>query len=496
MPQDNNLMSTNSNSYKSIMKGTAIFGGTQFFAILVNLIRGKLVALFLGPEGMGISSLMMSSMNTIQQFSSLGLNLSIVKEISKAKETGKEEKLLLVISIARALLRITAIIGALFTILFSRFLSNITFGNVDYYWYFILLSIAVFFTTMSNGELSILQGYRAIKKLAYASIIGSFTGLFVGVPLYYWFGYDAIVPAMIVLSLVNFLFYRYTSYKLTIKSIIFKWKEHSPLIKKMLLLGITLMIVSLLGTLANYILNTYIGRYGSLNDVGMYQAANSITNQYIGIVFTAMGLDYFPRLAAISQDNVKVKEMVNQQIEVVLFLMAPLCCFLILLAPLVIEVLLTKEFMGIISLIRWMGIGLFFKAFAFPLGYISFAKGDRKTFFWLEGVMGNLMSLVLGMISYFIWGLMGMGISLCITYILWGGLYNIITKRLYEFELSTNTYKILAVLIIFISLTFLFSFLNDTFFSYVFMGLSTFMCSLFCLFHLNKRLKFIRLKNK
>ena len=111
MPQDNNLMSTNSNSYKSIMKGTAIFGGTQFFAILVNLIRGKLVALFLGPEGMGISSLMMSSMNTIQQFSSLGLNLSIVKEISKAKETGKEEKLLLVISIARALLRITAIIG-------------------------------------------------------------------------------------------------------------------------------------------------------------------------------------------------------------------------------------------------------------------------------------------------------------------------------------------------------------------------------------------------
>ena len=50
MPQDNNLMSTNSNSYKSIMKGTAIFGGTQFFAILVNLIRGKLVAYFLGQR--------------------------------------------------------------------------------------------------------------------------------------------------------------------------------------------------------------------------------------------------------------------------------------------------------------------------------------------------------------------------------------------------------------------------------------------------------------
>lgn len=52
----------------------------------------------------------------------------------------------------------------------------------------------------------------------------------------------------------------------------------------MLLLGMTLMFAALLGTLANYILNTYIGRCGSLNEVGMYQAANSITNQYVGMV--------------------------------------------------------------------------------------------------------------------------------------------------------------------------------------------------------------------
>ena len=304
--------------------------------------------------------------------------MSIIKEISNAKEVGEKAKLLLVISIARTLLRITAIIGALFTILFSRFLSNITFGNDDYRWYFIMLSIAIFFTTMSNGELSILQGYRAIKKLAYASIVGAFTGLFVGVPLYYWMGYDAIVPAMIALSLVNFLFYRNTSRRIFVERIVFKWKENYLLIKKMLLLGMTLMFAALLGTLANYILNTYIGRCGSLNEVGMYQAANSITNQYVGMVFTAMGLDYFPRLAAISQDNSKVKELVNQEIEIVLLFMAPLCCILILLSPLIIKILLTDEFMGIIPLVRWMGLGLFFKAFAFPLGYISFSKGDKK----------------------------------------------------------------------------------------------------------------------
>lgn len=480
------------NAYKSIVKGAAIFGGTQAFTIIVNLIRGKFVALFLGPEGMGISSLMTASMNTIQQFSSLGLNLSIIKEISNAKEVGEKAKLLLVISIARTLLRITAIIGALFTILFSRFLSNITFGNDDYRWYFIMLSIAIFFTTMSNGELSILQGYRAIKKLAYASIVGAFTGLFVGVPLYYWMGYDAIVPAMIALSLVNFLFYRNTSRRIFVERIVFKWKENYLLIKKMLLLGMTLMFAALLGTLANYILNTYIGRCGSLNEVGMYQAANSITNQYVGMVFTAMGLDYFPRLAAISQDNSKVKELVNQEIEIVLLFMAPLCCILILLSPLIIKILLTDEFMGIIPLVRWMGLGLFFKAFAFPLGYISFSKGDKKTFFWLEGVLSNLLLLLISIVSYFIWGIIGMGISLCLTYFIWGGVYIFITKRLYELRLNAFIFRLLIILIFFILLTFLSTFLNNSVFSYACMVLSTLLCSLFCLFRLNKRMNFIR----
>ena len=49
------------NSYRSILKGTSIFGGVQIFQIAVNLIRGKFVAMFLGPTGMGISSLFNSS---------------------------------------------------------------------------------------------------------------------------------------------------------------------------------------------------------------------------------------------------------------------------------------------------------------------------------------------------------------------------------------------------------------------------------------------------
>ena len=62
----------NENGYKSILRGTSIFGGVQIFQILVNLIRGKFVALFLGPDGMGAASMFNSASNTLTQLSRSG----------------------------------------------------------------------------------------------------------------------------------------------------------------------------------------------------------------------------------------------------------------------------------------------------------------------------------------------------------------------------------------------------------------------------------------
>ena len=85
-----------------------------------------------------------------------------------------------------------------------------------------------------------------------------------------------------------------------------------------------------------------------------------------------------------------------------------------------------------------------------------------------------------------------MGISLCLTYFIWGGVYIFITKRLYELRLNAFIFRLLIILIFFILLTFLSTFLNNSVFSYACMVLFTLLCSLFCLFRLNKRMNFIR----
>lgn len=482
------------NSYRNIAKGTAVFGGMQVFTILINLIRGKFVALFLGPEGMGISSLLTSSMNTIQQCTSLGLNLSIVKEVSEAHETHDKEKIAQIAFIARTLLRITALIGAVVTLIFSRSLSVFSFGNPHYKWYFILLSAVVFLTTLSNGELALLQGLREIRKLALASVIGALTGLLTGIPLYYFMGYKGIVPAMIALSLATYGFYKYSGRKLFDKDILVGGRREKAfsLMKKMIYLGLVLMITSLLGTATNYALNAFISRYGTLNDLGLYQAASSITNQYVGIVFTAMSLDYLPRLSAIQSDTDKLGEVVNKQMEIVMFVLAPLSALLILFAPIAIRMLLSEEFLHIIPLLRWMALGLFLKGIAYPMGYISFSRGDKMIFFWLEGVWFNLLVLFFNILSYYLWGLVGLGISLCLIYLIGCALYLLITSRRYNYHPQRSLYKIVALLMFFLSICFCGSLLPNPIYGYIVMSISFVGCLLYCLVQLDQRLGLIK----
>lgn len=482
-------MQRKSNAYSSILKGTALFGGVQVFNILINLVRGKLVALLLGPEGMGISSLLTSSMNTIQQFTGLGLNLSSVQEIAKAHGQQDAERIGFVAYTLRRLLHLTALAGSLFAILFCSHLSEWTFGNADYKWHFALLSIVIFFSTLSGGELSILQGIHAVKKLAFASVIGSTIGLVVGIPLYYFLGYNGIVPAMIALPLAIYIFFRYHTNRLVnVSNVTYQWKTMYPLAKRMVSLGIVMMISSLLGTLTQYIMNSYIGRTGSLEDVGLFQAANSITNQYIGLVFAAMGADFAPRLSAISHDNGKVRQLVNQQTEIVVLLTVPLAMLLIMTAPLLIRILLTKEFLEVTPIICWMGLGVALKAIAYPMGYISFAKGDKKTFFWLEGIWGNILLLIANLSFYTLWGVYGLGMSFVFLYFIGCMTYVFLTFRLYEFKHSPQTLLLIAKSLTFLVILFLINLFSSSVYAYVLESVLFVLTCIFCLSELNKRI--------
>lgn len=477
------------NSYGSILKSTSIFGGIQIYQILITLIRGKFVAMFLGVAGMGVNALFTSLAQTLTQFSSLGLNLAIVKEVATLKEDPKA--LAHASAVAARLVFITATAGALICFIFSPILSKITFASDKYTGQFMLLSLMIFFTIAGNGFLSMLQGMRELKRISVASLSGAASGLIFGVPLYYFLGTKGIVPAMICVALTTFICY-ILSTKISLKDlpkdIKLTWQSSSPIAKKLIMLGLILMTNELIGALVTYSTNLYIRYFGALENVGLFQAANSLTNQYAGVVFTAMLLDFFPRLSAAASDNVKMRNIVNRQLEIVSLIATPLMSLLILSSPLVIKLLLTDEFEAILPLMRWMGIGVLIKALMFPLGYIAFAKDNRKLFFWLEGVICNILTLFLNCLFYSLFDLIGLSYALIADCIICFAIYCIVNNKLYGYRL--NKAALLHALggVLICCCVFAASNIGNTLVSYSLMSIFTGFSLIFSFFNLHHRL--------
>ncbi len=473
------------NSYRSILKSTSLFGGFKLFEILINVLRGKFVAMILGPAGMGVSSLFVTSSATIQRMASLGLNTAIVKDISRA-DGDSEAHVAAVIAASRRLLMATALIGAIICAGAAPWLSEFTFGSDKYTWSFALLGVFVFFSILSAGEMSFLQGLRHNRRLVQSSVVGSLTGLFVGVPLYYIWGTSGIVPAMCVIALSTFSCNYISMRKVRPDTPArFSWTAHRHIVKTLVLTGLVLVTNDVTSSLCTYLINTYIRFRSDLSEVGLYQAANSMTMQYAGIVFSAIIMDYLPRLSAVADNNILLRRVVNRQSEIVAYVTAPLLCLLIIFSPLAVRILLADSFMPVVTLMRWMCLGVIMRALMLPMGYIAFAKDNRRLFFWLEGVGGNTLTLVLSIGLYHYYGLMGLAYALVADNALCIIIYYVINRNYYRYRFSRRAMVAYIFAILSGLSVLMMSAIGHTALSYTLMGVT---CAAVCL------TAFIRLK--
>lgn len=486
-------MNANQQSYRGILKGTAIFGGVQGFNILISLIRGKLVAILLGTTGMGISALLTTTCNLIQLISSMGINMSAVRDLSSSNQNGTIEQTSKIVLTVRRFVSVSAIIGTLILICFSHLLSIITFGDTNYQIEFICLSVYVLLTTLLSGELCLLQGFRKLKLLSTCSIIGGACGLIVGVPLYYFWGTNGIVPGLIIQSIVSFIFVYYATKQITLVKIRMSWKESWHLGHQFLLLGLLMMFAYGFANLYQLGISSFIRTFGSLADVGLFQAANSITNQCVAPVYSAMTTDYYPQLAAVAHDKIKMHELVMNEAEIVILLIAPISIFLITLAPYIITLLLTDEFLPVTNIVRFMALSILLQAVYFPISNIATAKGDKKIFFLLEGVYANISAFGIYALFYYLFGFVGLGYGVLVRFTL--GTFIEILVYGYRYNVWYNErYFILAGKIFFLVITcFSSTFILNKIISNSLMIISTCSLVLFCIYELDKRISFLEL---
>jgi O-antigen/teichoic acid export membrane protein len=437
-------MSETKSSYGSIMKATSIFGGVQVFNILITLIRGKFVALLIGTAGMGLNGLLLSGLNLIKTLTSLGVPESAVKDIAKAHGSNDNLKIRTTFQVFKRLIWFTALLGVLATIIFSPLLSKFAFKNYEHTTEFIWLSVTFIFGALSGGIYTLLRGTRQFKYLAQANVFGGIVGLVVALPIFYFYGINGVVPAIILTAFANYLVSLYFTSKIKFEPINISWQETFQLGKPIVQLGLSLTLVNILASAVAFALSAYISKTGSLSDLGLYSAGNAIVEGYVGMVFTAMATDYFPRLSAVINDEAKWKRLVNEQAELVLIILGVVLVLLITTTPLLIRILLSKEFIASQSFIQLAVLAIPLKGLVWVVGYIFLAKGNNKLFLTVE-IIANLIVLGFNILFYHLYGLTGLGLSLCLSYIISCSFMLIILKKKHQFKFELDVFKFLFI---------------------------------------------------
>jgi len=459
-------MTEQQSSYRQIFKATSLFGGVQVFNILIGIVRVKFVAVLLGAAGVGIIGLLNAPLELIGAITGLGIYISAVRDISAADGTENPSRLTRAIMILRRWAWITGMMGAVVTMALAPNLSQWSFGNKEYTWSFVWLAATMLLGSISHGQTAVLQGTRRLNALAKASVYGSLLGLITSIPLYYLYGNEGIVPAMVISAVTALLLSWYFVRKVKLEPVKMTFRETITSGMGMVKLGVSMTVAGLIASLSRYVLNAYISNNGGVEVVGLYNAGWGVISQYTAVVFAAMATDYFPRLSAIHYDNEKVQDLVRQQSETAVLILTPLLSLLIVMMPVVIRVLYTKEFMPMLTFANLTILGIHFKTLSWAMGYIYLAKSEGRLFLILEIISGSII-LGLNLFCYHLYGLNGLGVSFIISYFLGILVSYYILRVKYQISFPLKQYARMIFTYSFVVLSFITSFMETELYRYI-----------------------------
>ena len=379
-------------SYRRILSGLALVGSAQAIQVLLSVVRMKAVALVLGASGVGLIGLWSGLQSLAENIARMGLGVTGVKELVLARPEARNYARVGLRSYALLWMVATVLTGVLFPHQIKALIGSaeIEATTVTYCMLGSAASVA------STTFLVELRGMHDTKRVAKAYVWGAFLStLFCLLVLWIlpqqaaiWFVVLPPVFAAIAAYVMN-LHYPIQA-KWSGRSQWPKWTSYWPLLFKA---GAPIMLAGLASIAIMFFIRLTIEQEANLHQLGLFVGAFMLSEKYLGFLMKAMGTDYLPRVTSVIKDRAATIEMVTRQTHVLTSLAIPPLLMIIGLAPLILHLLYSEDFVSAALLLQILVLGDFFKMVAWPIGYLMVAHGRSKAFAIKEGLVSGLFAL-------------------------------------------------------------------------------------------------------
>jgi O-antigen/teichoic acid export membrane protein len=437
-----------------LLKNTSYLIFTKVIKFIAGMIRAKFIAVYIGTLGSGIVSQLTQVTQAMSQFTLLGMNDGLVKQIAESDKERSDyrTKLLSLIKSYLVLISFTLVLTIILALIYSNKLTIYILGDIKYYNYFLIGLVSFPILVLNSISYALLTSYKLIKYIARSELILVVLNLFLFIPLLYYFGITGAVifvtASLLTTLVINHYFAKIKILKIYNISLIdilrarIDWES----IKLLFLFagfGVTAGIAFIAAeTITRSIIVTSIG----IKKIGIYSPISSWSGLFTGFIIPSIGTYLYPRLCE-SKINSEIIGILNDSLRFVTLLMIP---FLLLSIPIrfqIIPLFYSHEFLEAGYYMPWHFLGLLFYLWMYVFIQAMTATGRIK----MEGVILIIICITDIVVVYFlvpIVGLYGFMFKFIVSPIIFFVFYFLYFKHQIHFKLKKENLYLMAYLVI------------------------------------------------
>lgn len=398
------------------LKVGLLFAASTLSKLLAGLVVVKIIAVYIGADGLGRLGQFMSLMSMITILAGGGISTGIVKFVAQYKDDPKQLRAYIGVASLIAI-GSSAILGSVLLVL-ATYLSNWLFGTTNYADVIRLLAAAQFAIACTNLLMGLVNGHKRVHAFAIINGLGVIVGASgVAIGCIFW-GIRGAMYGLIWMPVANILFlvpWYFFGLRFKLGELLPLWDR----LKTGQFLQFSLMLLVSVFTMqmAQIVMRHIIEENNSWVQVGYWQAVSKISDAYLQFITVVLASYYLPRLAELRRRSEIAKEVWSvYKIAMPVLVLLSLSVFLA--RDHIILLLFSQEFLPMKDFFPWQLMGDAFKIAAYIGGYVAVARASTKIYIGAE----IFQSSTLVILCYFFvnkYGAVGASYAYCTTYIVY-----------------------------------------------------------------------------
>jgi PST family polysaccharide transporter/antigen flippase len=338
--------------------------------MVVNLAVIKMIAVSLGPVGLGAIGNLISVLSVVMVFAGGGIANGIAK--FAAQYRGQPRLAIRLIETASAFGLLVSGLVLIITVLAARPIAEALFARQDLWWLGPVLGASHLACFVGTATIAWVNGYHRSDIFAGISIVGYLGCLPVAVLLIHFFGFAGAALALMAMAGCTALPALWVLLRAPIMRVI-KVRLHKQEVLNLLRFsGMTLVSALAFPATEIAIRTTIIDNLG-VNQAGLWQALIRLSGAILGFYTVYLATSYMPRLSAMHEPTV-ITRFVSKSLMQIGGAFALIAFVIYVARSAVIPLLYSHSFDDLTPLLGWQLAGDFFRVCAYVIGFVIIAR--------------------------------------------------------------------------------------------------------------------------